>query len=258
MPLALVPRRPPAARPKGCASRPTHHSAAGHDEAVRTSTVSTRAAARSTAGVDTAGPEDADGREAAGGRTRGKAATAARTRRVHSTAMSTNARTTRPPADLRPPAVSSEDADRANEAGEGSLPVPKPHRMGNQVRVQHRVYGYHLPDPDAQPRGNNRYILCGCGWIVQLNATGRAHARLNPRRAGVDRYAGEVGEHEAASACTNFVCTGRADHRRHRKKHAARQKERRAAIAAGTAVLVTLTDDFPADTSPLACCRLGL
>ena len=135
--------------------------------------------------------------------------------------------------------------------------------MGNQVRVYHllpggAVYGFHLADRHAQPRGNNRYIYCSCGWIVQLNMTGRAYSRLHGRPARVDRYAGEVGSHDAASACTNYLCTGKSDHRRQRKKHADRQKERRAAIAAGESVLVELTDDLPAPIAePPPGCRLA-
>ena len=140
----------------------------------------------------------------------------------------------------------------------GALPAPRPHRMGNQRRITWRVFGYHYAEPDAQPRGNHRYIMCDCGWLVQLNATGRAYARLHPRPAGANHRAGEVGLHEAGSACTNYVCTGRADHRRERRRHRDRQTERREAINDGRAVLIYLTGEHPAPTAPPPGCHPAL
>lgn len=119
-----------------------------------------------------------------------------------------------------------------------TLPPAQPHNMGNQPRITFRVCGYRLPDPTAPPRGNDRYLSCECGWLVQLNATGRAHARLHPRPGRSNHHAGEVGLHLAMSACTNFECTGRNDHRRERSRHRQKQVERREAIVAGRARLV--------------------
>jgi len=137
----------------------------------------------------------------------------------------------------------SDSFDIDPSPGRVSLPMPKSYRMGCQPRVYHRVCGYHLPDLIVRPRGHNRFMLCSCGWIVQLNATGRAWARQNARPAYVDRFAGEVGRHDAASACTNYACTGIIDHYRHRKRHCRRQAERQAAIISGDALLVKLTDN---------------
>ena len=155
--------------------------------------------------------------------------------------------------------VAGDDVAGDDDAtGAGTLPAPRPHRMGNQRRITHRVYGFHVENPGAQARGNNRYIRCVCGWLVQVNATGKAHARVHPRPPRSNHRAGEVGRHEAATACTNYKCTGRADHYRERRRHLDRQSERRRAIIAGEAMLIYLTDDHPIPTAPPPGCRLAL
>ena len=77
--------------------------------------------------------------------------------------------------------------------------------------------------PSAAPRPR-------CGWLVQLNATGRAGERRTDYR-------------DPTTACTNYYCTGKQDHKDHRKRYADNQERYRANIISGTARFVELTDE---------------
>ena len=124
------------------------------------------------------------------------------------------------------------------------LPPPVPRHMGNQdtgARDPITNRWFHKREyPGAPPRGHNRFILCECGWLVHLNSAGKAYAREH-HVARQHRYRGEVGEHHASSACTNFHCTLRSDHRAYRLRHLRIQRERRARVLSGDAILVTIT-----------------
>ena len=127
--------------------------------------------------------------------------------------------------------------------------------MGSQVKRYDKNVrlSMFVDDPNALARGNNRYLLCECGWLVQLTAAGRANSlefgalpggpgSLRHRKS--QRY-----QHVASSACTNYLCTGRAGHRRKRTDHYKTQVERHKAIRAGEAHLVVVTNDGPARTA---------
>ena len=116
--------------------------------------------------------------------------------------------------------------------------------MGCQVRITHAVFGHHLPEPDAPARGNDRFIVCECGWLVQLNATGRAGARRTDYR-------------DPATACTNFYCTGKKDHKDHRTRYMDNQARYRDNIHSGEARLIKLTDEPPAPPPPPPGLRLA-
>ena len=127
------------------------------------------------------------------------------------------------------------------------LPEPTPVMMGSQPKRYQKVYGYRLDDPSAIPRGGDRYLLCKCGWVVHLTSAGRADSYLHGalpggpgslRHVKAQRY-----RHDAATACTNYECTGRADHKRKRSDHYKVQVARHRAIHAGEARLVCLLND---------------
>ena len=104
-----------------------------------------------------------------------------------------------------------------------------------------------VDDPDALPRGGNRYLLCNCGWLVQLTAAGRAdsveHGALPGGPGSLRHRKAQRYQHLAHTACTNYLCTGRAGHRRKRTDHYKIQVKRHKAIRAGEAHLVTVTND---------------
>ena len=122
------------------------------------------------------------------------------------------------------------------------LPDPEPRRMGVQpvgARDSKGRWYRWVEHPDAIARGHNRFMLCKCGWLVHLNSTGKAFARAHPRIRW-NRHKGEVGEHIPASACTNYLCTQRADHRKYRLRHLRIQRERRERVFSGEGILVTV------------------
>ena len=122
------------------------------------------------------------------------------------------------------------------------LPPPTPRRMGVQpvgARDSRGRWYRWVEHPDAIARGHNRFLLCTCGWLVHLNSTGKAYARAHPSsRRG--RFNGEVGEHDPASACTNYLCTQRADHRKYRLRHLRMQRDRRERVFSGDGIIVTI------------------
>ena len=122
------------------------------------------------------------------------------------------------------------------------LPQPTPRRMGVQpvgARDSRGRWYRWVEHPNAIARGHNRFMLCTCGWLVHLNSTGKAYARAHPSsRRG--RFNGEVGEHDPASACTNYLCTQRADHRKYRLRHLRMQRDRRERVFSGDGIIVTI------------------
>ena len=122
------------------------------------------------------------------------------------------------------------------------LPQPTPRRMGVQpvgARDSRGRWYRWVEHPNAIARGHNRFLLCTCGWLVHLNSTGKAYARAHPSsRRG--RFNGEVGEHDPASACTNYLCTQRADHRKYRLRHLRMQRDRRERVFSGDGIIVTI------------------
>ena len=100
-----------------------------------------------------------------------------------------------------------------------------------QPRIAYRVFGYYVPDPTAPARGNDRFITCACGWLVNLNRTGNAGGRRTDYR-------------DPTTACTNYHCTGKKDHKSHRKRYVENQLVYHANISAGTARLIELTDEL--------------
>ena len=117
--------------------------------------------------------------------------------------------------------------------------------MGEQPRIYYRYDGFYLPDRSAQPRGNNRFLLCRCGWLVQLNATGRAGARRTDYR-------------DPTIACTNYECTDKKDHKYHRRRYIGNQVKYRTRIQAGAAKLDSFTEDLPPFTAPPSGIRLAV
>ena len=83
----------------------------------------------------------------------------------------------------------------------------------------------------SERAGNERFILCTCGWLVHLNTACKAQKQRYHRHTTADRL-------DARLACTNYVCTGIASHQRYRKRYRTRQMVQGDAVRDGTALLV--------------------
>jgi hypothetical protein len=138
------------------------------------------------------------------------------------------------------------------------LPPPQKHKMGQQ----HRDYigtRFCRANPDAhailqaqralrngaQARGNNRFITCTCGWLVQLNATGRAFARKRKPKRRWWKHTTVIDRHNPRSACTNYECTKKLAHRKSRLIIWKKQLRFREDVIEGRAIVVDLTQDHP-------------
>ena len=118
------------------------------------------------------------------------------------------------------------------------LPAPQDHKMGKQWRYYTNPFSFYRLNQEALARGNNRFLMCSCGWIVQLNQTGKAHARkTKPKRR---QHTDDIGRHNPRSACINHRCTKKLAHRTDYMRLVARQIRYRQDVIEGRAVLVRL------------------
>ena len=75
---------------------------------------------------------------------------------------------------------------------------------------------------------------------MNLNATGRAHARSKKHGALTNRYRGEIRTHNPRSACTNYKCTKKLMHRKKKLMMIRQQLKARDAVIQGRAMLVSI------------------